>query len=635
MDFFEQESNYKERIVSEKRLKVFKILVYTLIIILFSRLFWIEIVEGGVWQNIAETNKIRIQEISAPRGLIYSKDGVVLAKNIPMFEIAVVPADLSKDLDGRKELIEEIKEITDNLIELDESALEVIKEAPSTSYEEIVISGPFDYQLFVYFKTKFKNFPGVKIKYSLKREYPQGEIFSHILGYLGRINKEELEVYSGEYNFNDYLGRAGVEKVYESILKGEKGLREIEVNSYGQEEKILSEKPSYPGKDIVLTINAHFQEKLAELLNKYLKKYNLSSGTVIALNPNNGEILAMLSQPTYDNNILILGTNEQKQDILNNKNSPLVFRAISGIYPSGSTIKGALAAGALEEGIIDENFKVNSTGGIKVGKWFFPDWKPGGHGKVNVIQALAHSVNTFFYYIGGGYEDFKGLGVEKINYYLNLFGFGEKTGIDLPNEASGLLPTPEWKQKVKGEIWYPGDTYHLSIGQGDILVTPLQIANYTAVLANKGTLFKPKVVSEFIDPVTKSQEKIEAQVIRDNFISLDSIDIVRQGFRAAVTEGSARQLNDLPFTVAGKTGTAQVSNKNPHAWFTCFAPYENPEIVLTILLENGGEGSSVAVPLAREILSYWFNTLSDHSGSDHPGGSLQRQTPGKFGFLKE
>ena len=600
-------------LIKEKRIKILKIVVLLLIFILFFRLGWLQIIEGSLWKYTAEINRVRVERIKAPRGLIWTRDKMLLAKNVPTFALSVVPADLSKDTKKRKQLLEKLCQEIGNNAKIDYQAIETAEKAPSYSYQKIVLIPSLDYKQFVSLRVKLKNWPGIVIEPALQRQYPQGEPFSHILGYLGKISPQEIARYP-YYSINDFFPKAGVEKVYEPILRGKDGRKKVEVNSYGRQQKLLAIENPLSGKDVVLTINGALQEKIAKLLEKHLKKLNLSYGTVIALNPNNGEVLAVVSFPAYDNNIFISGSNQKRLKVLNQKDNPLVFRAISGLYPSGSTIKGALAAGALEEGIINENTKINSTGGIKVGHWFFPDWKRGGHGRVDVVDALANSVNTFFYYIGGGYGDFQGMGWQGINHYLELFGFGKKTGIDLPNEADGLLPTPLWKEKVKGEPWYLGDTYHLSIGQGDILATPLQIATYTMAIANGGTLYRPHLLFATIDTESKEKEYVDKEIIRDNFISKEYIKVVQKGFRAAVTRGSARYLRHFKPEVAGKTGTAEVKGKKPHAWFTCFAPYSNPEIVLTILIENGGEGFRVAVPLAKEILDWYWKHQEEETG---------------------
>jgi len=315
----------------------------------------------------------------------------------------------------------------------------------------------------------------------------------------------------------------------------------------------------------------------------------------------------MLSYPSYDNNIFIQGNDSEYQRLNQDPSKPFIFRALVGEYPPGSIIKPLLAIAGLSEGIITPKTNIFSNGGIRIGQWFYPDWKEGGHGNTNVIKALSESVNTFFYYLGGGFKDFDGLGHQKIREYLSVFGLTQKTGIDLPGEKQGFIATPAWKKKYKNEPWYIGDTYHLSIGQGDILVTPLQVAIYTMALANNGTLFVPHLVKAFQNPVDATIKNKSLQIANQDLFDVEYFELIKKGMREAVTQGSARQLNDLTIKVAGKTGTAQVGgNKLPHAWFIGFAPYDNPEIALTILIENGGEGSAVAVPLAKEIISFLF-----------------------------
>ena len=400
-----------------------------------------------------------------------------------------------------------------------------------------------------------------------------------------------------------------LEKTYEKDLRGEYGEKAIEVDALGKEKNIIKVFPPVVGKNLVLTINLEYQKKLEEFLTGQLKASQKQKAVAILMDPHNGEILALVNWPSFNNNFFASGiSNEDYEKLINDDNDPLFPRAWSGLYPSGSTIKPLYAAAALNERVIDKNTSFLSDGGIRVDKWFFPDWKAGGHGVTSVRKAIAESVNTFFYYIGGGYQNFSGLGLEKIITYLQKFKFGEKLGIVLPGEAMGFIPSREWKLKTKKEQWYIGDTYNLSIGQGDLLVTPLQIASLTAAIANGGKIFQPHLVLEFSDNITKKTNKIEIKTLATNLIPDEYLKVVREGMRQTVTSGSAQSLANLPITVAGKTGTAQWSqNKENHAWFTCFAPYEKPELVLTVLVEEGGEGSSIAVPIARQFLTWFAN----------------------------
>lgn len=340
----------------------------------------------------------------------------------------------------------------------------------------------------------------------------------------------------------------------------------------------------------------------------YISKAGLKRGAAVVLDPRNGEVISLVSLPTFDNNLFARGiTLDEYKALADSPDQPLFSRAVSGEYPSGSTIKPIVAAAALQEKIITEFTSFLSTGGLRVGQWSFPDWKAGGHGQTNVKKAIAESVNTFFYYIGGGYDTFVGLGVDKMVSYFRKFLLGDQLGIDLPNEAKGFVPTKEWKEATKKEKWYVGDTYHIAIGQGDLIVTPLQVAAYTMAFANGGTIYQPHLVKELTRPDGTVVKTIESKTLASHLIDPANIEIVREGMRQTVTSGSARSMNALPVAVAGKTGTAQWSSKkNPHAWFTGFAPYNNPEMVITVLVEEGKEGSAIASPIAREFLAWYF-----------------------------
>jgi penicillin-binding protein 2 len=432
---------------------------------------------------------------------------------------------------------------------------------------------------------------------------------SHLLGYIGIINEDELEEYGGEYSPIDYIGKTGLENFWESSLKGVKGKKHIEVDALGREKKVISEKTSKDGYNLILSIDLELQKQAEKVLRTHLEKLGLKKGSVVILEPDTGQVLALVSWPSYDNNVFARGIKTgEYQEFLKDKSNPLFNRAISGEFPAGSTIKPIFAAAALQEGVISENTSFLSTGGLSISKWFFPDWKSGGHGITNVRKAIADSVNTFFYYIGGGYRDFEGLGLDRLVEYSRKFGLGSQTGIDMKNEADGLVPTAEWKEEIKNEAWYIGDTYHFAIGQGDLLVTPLQVANFTNVFANRGKLMRPYLVTELRSDNNETVvQKIEPEIVRQDFIDDYNLEVVRQGMRQTVTQGSGRALNLLPVKVAGKTGTAQWSSqKNNHAWFTGFAPYNNPELTFTVLVEEGGEGSEVAVPIVRDILAWYF-----------------------------
>ncbi len=607
--------------------------------VLLSRIFWLQVVRGSYYYSMAEGNRLKIVNIEPKRGIIYDRLERPLVRNEANFILYLIPNDLPHEELARDNALRRISSILDKSGSASSQVgdLKLVADSPSfyeikneldkikinslEAYQPLFIMDNLEYQVALELYLEAEKIPGVFISNKIRRNYVTASTstvgrlpleessLSHILGYTGKINDKELAKYGSQYSLIDYLGKTGIEYSFEDQLKGKKGQKNIEVDALGKEKKIVSQTPPQDGNNLVLSIDYDLQKASEDIVKEYLGRLGLKKASVVVMDPNTGEILTLVSWPAYNNNIFARGIKaEEYSRFLTDPSRPLFNRAVSGEFPAGSTFKPVMAAAALEEKIINENTSFMSSGGLHINQWSFPDWKAGGHGLTNVKKALAESVNTFFYYIGGGYGDFKGLGIDKMMEYSRLFGLGEITGIDLPNEASGFLPSPEWKEEAKDEVWYIGDTYHAAIGQGDITATPLQVANYTAVFANGGKLVVPHVVKKILDSDNKLVEDIKPKVIRDNFIKAANIKIVREGLRQTITSGSGRALNSLPVEVAGKTGTAQWSSIRKHqAWFTGFAPYNNPEIVITVLLEEGGEGSSVAVPLAGEILQYYFN----------------------------
>jgi len=581
------------------------------ILLLISRAAYLQVIKGEYYYSMAEGNRIRIERIEAKRGVIYDRNYNTLVRNKANFLLYFVPYDLPRKEEERAKIFQRIYEILGdkNIDELEKVSQE-IKIGSFESFRPLFIADNIEYEKAIKLYLESESMPGVVIFNKTRREYNLfSKTLSHILGYTGKINKEELEVSGDEYTPIDFIGKMGIEYFWENELKGLSGKKQVEVDALGHEKKIISKTEAEDGHNLVLSLDVIMQKKMEEIIIEHLERLKLGKASAIVLDPNNGEVLSLVSFPSYNNNAFARGISQAEySELINHPDNPLFNRAISGEFPSGSTFKIVMASAALEEGVITENTSFNSVGGISIGQWFFPDWKAGGHGITNVRKAISQSVNTFFYYIGGGHNDFKGLGLERIVQYGKLFGLGAQTGIDLAGEASGFLPSREWKKEAKNESWYIGDTYHLSIGQGDLLVTPLQVANFTSVLANGGSIYRPHLIREILNGRDEVVSEVMNNPVRKNFIDPQNIEIVRQGMRKTVTEGSARSMNFLPVTSAGKTGTAQWSSVHEnHAWYTGFAPYENPELVFTILVEEGGEGSSVAVPIAREFLNWYYS----------------------------
>jgi len=605
------DGSFVGKTTSSLKFNIFKLTILFIMIILASKSFYLQIAKGAEYKDQAETNRIRIVPIIAERGIIYDRNQKRLVYNIPDFFLAIIPKDLPKDDNDRMDMMERVSHIINVPAKDIEERLSLYS---PFNYQSVPIKTNLEYNEALELEILNNTYPSIQIETGIKREYEATDSMSHVLGFLRKVNQEDLNT-NKTYLPTDDIGKAGIEAEYEKVLRGTYGKKQLEVDALGRPTTILAKEDPIPGQDITLTIDNDLQKKAEEVLSKHLRVHGLKRGSVIISDPNNGEILAMVSLPAYDNNLFSGGLSlEDYSNLINDINKPLFNRSIAGAYPSGSTIKMVFAAAALEEGNITENTTFQSTGGIQVGEWFFPDWKVGGHGTTNVRKALAESVNTFFYIIGGGILNqnldrftIDGLGVAKLTKYAAKFGLGKKLGIDIPGEVSGFLPSKEWKEETKKEAWYIGDTYHLAIGQGDMLVTPLQVNYWTSVFANKGTLYKPHILKT----VTKQDGSInvtQPEILNKNFITKNNIDIVRSGLRDGVLYGSSRSLLDLNVTTAGKTGTAEWhTNKKPHAWWTGFAPYENPQIVITVLVEDGGEGSSVALPIAKELIRSYFN----------------------------
>lgn len=592
---------------TKKFIKTFFIIIALSNGVLFARAASLQIKSGGSYRALAENNRLRIRTIPSERGVILDRNGLVLVSNIPTFSLSVTPGDLPNDPVERDRVLNEVGKIVGTSItDLGRFLFDF-----EGSREPVPVRENLDYESALKAEINLSALPGVTVNQDIRRNYigaNASRSLSQVLGYQGIISKKEYaSLRTRGYKRTDRIGKTGVESSYETELRGTYGNEKIEVDALGRKKSIISKEEAIPGKNLVLTIDVRAEQKLEEALSRSMRNSGSARGAAIALDPRNGEIIALVSLPSFSSNDFAAGfSSKAYKELIENPNNPLFFRAIAGEFPSGSTIKPIISLSALDEGIINANTIVRSVGGIQIGEWFFPDWKAGGHGDVNVVRAIAESVNTFFYYIGGGFGGFKGLGPDKIASHALKFGLGKKLSIDLPGEAQGLIPSEEWKEKTKKEQWYIGDTYHMSIGQGDVLVTPLQIAASTGAIANGGTLWKPHVARGLVTS-EKNGEAIKLEVLEDEVAKLENINIVRRGMREAVTAGSARGLLGIGVSAAGKTGTAQWrTDRVPHAWFTGFAPYENPEIVITVLLEEGGEGSVAAVPVAREFLDWYF-----------------------------
>ncbi len=603
MTITEREEAIIERPFKKKNLEIVWIIGMIFFGILLSRVFYLDIIKGSYYAELSRDNRIRMVILKAPRGKIFDKFGNILVNNAPSVDAVIVPSDLPEDSSERNSVIEKIASILG--LEKDK-ILSFVNNQPKKSVSAVLIKENIDQDQILILAEKHKQLPGLVLENSGIRKYENGLIFSSFVGYDGKITKNELDV-NPRYYMTDYIGKAGLEKQYEKELRGAHGSRQVEVDSMGNIKKDLGVINPEPGSDLILNIDEGLQKKIFDSLTVYLEKSNTKTAAAVAIDPRTGGVLAMVSFPGYDNNLFAKGiSSNEYRELIEDKNLPLFNRAVNGEYPPGSTLKPAVAVAALAEGIITPETTVNdSNGAIYVGAWRFGDWKT--HGTVDMKKAIAESCDVYFYALGGGYGGIGGLGMDRMKKYENLFGFGEMTGIDLPSEKSGFIPSEQWKKDVVGEKWYIGDSYHSAIGQGFITATPLQLANYTAAIANGGTLYSPRLVNK-IKKSNGEEKIIRSEIIRKDFVSGEILKVVKEGMRQTVTEGSARSLNTLPVEVAGKTGTAQFGTENKtHGWFISFAPYENPEIAMVVLAEGGGEGSSSGVPVTKEVFDWYFS----------------------------
>lgn len=586
--------------LSERAFKLVGILATVIISAVFLRIIFLGAIKGDFYKNRALFNAGQIVQISAERGIIFDRFGKPLVKNEPVYYVSLRLAELMK-----KEWRSKTLAAVSDILGISEKETEALINSFDLEKQDIATLAP---QLSEEQAEKFQklNLKPIIIKKDFKRKYQDSEIFSHIIGYVGPITKEDIK---DNFSLNDIIGKSGLERYYDDRLRGKDGQIINYRNAKGEiiDEKFLNDAES--GTDIKTTIDAEFQTYFFNQLKKRLSELGSRSGVGIAIDPRNGEILALVSLPAFDANNITLKS-------LNDPERPFFNRAISGLYAPGSTIKPLVAFAALKEGVVEPKTEIFSRGYIEIPNPYFPDqpsrfvdWKP--HGWVNLYSALARSSNVYFYALGGGLPDseldllrnpkneFNGLGIERLKTYWRMFGLDEKTGVDLPSEASGFLPDPNLKKERGKGQWRVGDTYNVAIGQGDLLATPMEIINFIAGIAENGKFYRPFIAKEIMAPLVVRDYSGDADYFKE--VQKGMIDVIAKPY------GTANYLSDLPMKVAGKTGTAQTKNKTRiNAFFTGFAPVENPRIAILVLIENAEEGSSNSLPVAKEVLKWYY-----------------------------
>jgi len=573
----------------KQRLNWLLIFVVICFAILVISLWYLQMIKGEEFKERAVENCIRSLVEDAPRGRVYDRQEKLLVTNRPAVVVSIIPAEVDD--------LEELSERLSGIIGISpEKISQTVKNYRENPFKPVKILDDCKTNKIVEIEEKKNELKGVVLEVKPRRDYLFHDFAAHSLGYVGEIDKEELQQFGNpKFQGGDIIGKAGLEKYYDNILRGEKGGKEVEVDASGQEVATLLYQKPVPGEDLVLTIDKDLQLYGENLL--FGKK-----GSIIISDPNNGEILALVNRPSFNPNIFANGISSSDwQRLSTDADYPLTNRSVQGVYSPGSIFKVVTAIAALEEGVTDRKRKIYCSGSFELAGQVFTCWKETGHGSLNIVDAIAHSCNIYFYTLG------KDLGIERFSKHMQKFGLGEKTGIDLPAEAVGTIPSAQWKEREFKEIWFPGDNINLSIGQGYLLLTPLQVHNIITAITGEGEIYKLHLVEKVISADGKTVKEIKPEIYRKLNISPDTFKIVKEGLRQTILKGTGWRANIKGLAVAGKTGTAQNPQGETHAWFIGFAPYENPEVCITVFLENGGEGGEAAAPIARAMLEKYFN----------------------------
>jgi penicillin-binding protein 2 len=606
----------------EKKLFANRALIAGLIILLsagalLARLYFLQVIDHATYQTLSDKNRMQLQSVPPTRGLIYDRNGVLLADNQPVFSVTLV-----------KERTEDIAATLAELgkiITLDEDDLERFNqrmEGARKPYESMPVKVRLSEEEIARLAVERYRFPGVEVEAELVRHYPMKEATAHVLGYVARINEKELKTLDPtNYSGTHYLGKLGIEKFYEDLLHGYVGFQNVETNARGRVLRVLERTDPTPGHDLVMHLDSRLQLRVEEALNG-------RRGAVVAIEPKTGGILALVSTPSFDPNLFVTGIGHQDyKNLRESPDIPLFNRALRGQYPPGSTIKPIMGLAGLDTATITRQTVIWDPGWyqLKNDDRYYRDWKRVGHGRVDLHTAIVQSCDTFFYDLGHK------MGVDFMSQYFEQFGVGTNWALDIPEGSGGLLPSREWKKAVKSLPWFPGDSLNLSIGQGFMLMTPLQLATAAAVLANRGVWHRPRLIREIrdengddvmIEPGT-SPANIQLKNPDDwNFIFQSMSDVMHDGRGTARSSG-----RDSLYKIAGKTGTAQVvaikqgekydaealdERHRDHALFIGFAPVDDPQIAVAVLVENGGGGSSAAAPVARAVFDAWLLELSGY-----------------------
>lgn len=602
---------YKEARIFNIRAIVAVMVTVILVSLLWGRLFQLQITEHDHFDTLSNNNRVRLMSTEPNRGLIYDRNGMVLAENRPTFSLDIIPEEVDK-LDRTLEELSKLIAVSESDIKRFKKTLKRRKPFQSVSLR----TNLSEKEVAVLAVNRYR-FPGVDFKTKLTRYYPMGSSAVHVLGYVGRIDEDELQnVEASQYNGSSSIGKIGIERYYEKELRGKRGYQKVEVNVQGRVLRVLEETAPVAGKDLILSIDAGLQSTAEHAMGE-------NSGAMVAIEPETGEVLAMVSMPLYDPNLFVHGISTKAYKALQSSGQrPQFNRALSGQYPPGSIMKPFIGLGGLDESIVGKHEEIFCEGYFMLPneERRYRDWKRAGHLDTTMKKALAESCDVYFYQLA--YL----MGIDRISSFLNQFGFGKRMGIDTTSEQTGLLPSREWKQKVKKTIWYPGETLITGIGQGYMLATPLQMASATATLSMRGKRRQPHLLKSSRDnqtgEITPYQSaELKAVTIKSNRHWSNIISGMKEVVHGG--HGTARALGrNLTYKMAGKTGTAQVYGiaqgevydeeslaikLRDHALFAAFAPIKKPQIAATIIVENGGSGGHVAAPIAKQVFDHYIH----------------------------
>ncbi|MGD8270458.1 MAG: penicillin-binding protein 2 [Desulfobacterales bacterium] len=591
---------YKQRIIGVI------LVVVTCMTVLFVRLFFLQVIKGEEYRRLSENNSIRLQRIEPFRGIILDRNGKMLVDNRPSYDLSIIPRDAKPVDETLARLSTYIK------VPAEELNKQIQSQKGALPYKPVPLIQDIGRDNLALVEVHRYDLPGIDVNVKPLRHYLNHQSASHLLGYLGEISPRELN--SGRYadlRSGDLIGKNGIEKVFDNYLRGKSGGRQVEVNATGQVVRVLDTVPASPGYNVYLAIDSDLQKKTEELLEGV-------TGAAVAVEPSTGQVIALVSSPTFDQNAFVSGlSHEQWQDFISDPAKPLTNRAVQGEYPPASTFKILTAIAGLEEGAINEKTVFCCPGSYRFRGRDYRCWKRGGHGCLNIVQAIAQSCDVFFYQVG------LAVGVDRLAWYAKAAGLGLPTGIDLSHEAKGLVPTAAWKKRRTGVEWQEGETLSIAIGQGFNLVTPLQMAVMTAAIANGGKIYQPQILTRVVSADGQTVKAVDPVVIGQLPISDGTLAIVKKGLREVVSgeRGTAKgsRLFDLP--ISGKTGTAQVVGRKEeevedppptpdhlkdHAWFVAFAPSDDPKIAIAVVVEHGEHGSGAGAPIAREMIKTYL-----------------------------